>query len=348
MKERLVVMLKDYIKIILDLIKSKNIKLFEEFLKSINYDSTYINGKIKGTPILILATMENNIKVVQLLLEHGAEVDAVDLNTGYTAFMEAMKRGYYHIADLFLHYGADINFISSIDGKSAIAMALEENSESKIKFLISNNARIDSLKMMHNIVNAKKDNIYFFSVDRQKKNLKRSSVSETNKINESSHNIITNINVDFVEEHKKILKAKVRKVLVEYKLYNNKERLVYNSLTIKNFTSYMTDEDKKNILLSFIVNGDLYLLKKFIVNFEDIRKFIIRDTVIPVLPVVLDKIDVVKLFFEHNLYFQDESKIGFNIIELSCSKYMRELFNNYIEKRKLSSNQNIGKVNFVE
>jgi len=334
-------MRKEYIKIIFDLIKSKNIKLFDEFLKSVDYDDTYINCKIDGVPLLMIATMENNIRAVQLMLENGAEVDAIDLNTGYTSFMVAVKRGYYHIADLFLHYGANIDYVSSVDGKSAISMAFEENSEAKIKFLINNNARIELLnKHNNNSTNNKKSNIYIFSSSKKKKN--------SNHSIEKYPSVTNNLKLDFVEEQKRILQAKVRKVLVEYKLYNNKEHLVYNCLTIKNFTAYMSDEDKKNILSSFIINGDIYLLRKFIINFEDIRTFIIRDTVIPVLPVVLDKIDIVKLFFEHNLYFQNESRIGYNIIELSCSKYMKELFSNYIEKHKSNNNQSIGKVNFIE
>lgn len=66
-----------------------------------------------GMQLLSLATHTGNIAVAKFLLEHGAEVDALDVD-GSTPLRYAASQGYFELAKLLLEYGARAD---ATDGK---------------------------------------------------------------------------------------------------------------------------------------------------------------------------------------------------------------------------------------
>lgn len=57
---------------------------------------------------LLVATMGNHLEIVNLILEHKPNVNALDKD-GHTALTIACKEGYLEIAQALLNYGAYIN-----------------------------------------------------------------------------------------------------------------------------------------------------------------------------------------------------------------------------------------------
>lgn len=67
----------------------------------------FFEGMYSWTALLV-ATQGNHVDVVNLLLEHKPNVNALDKD-GCTALMIACKEGYYEIATALLNSGAYIN-----------------------------------------------------------------------------------------------------------------------------------------------------------------------------------------------------------------------------------------------
>lgn len=64
-------------------------------------------GMYSWTPLLV-ATMGNHLEIVNLILEHKPNVNALDKD-GHTALTIACKEGFLEIAQALLNYGAYIN-----------------------------------------------------------------------------------------------------------------------------------------------------------------------------------------------------------------------------------------------
>lgn len=75
-----------------------------------------------GRTALHYAASENNAKEVQRLIAGGAAVDARD-NDQWTPLIFAAQMGYADIATLLLDHGADVNAIN-VSGRSALARAV--------------------------------------------------------------------------------------------------------------------------------------------------------------------------------------------------------------------------------
>ena len=79
------------------------------------------------TPLMYAVT-ENNLHAAWLLLEYGADVNAVTTHDG-TALRIAVILGYEEMAALLLQYGADVNFIT--DGMTNLEAAISSSSPRK-------------------------------------------------------------------------------------------------------------------------------------------------------------------------------------------------------------------------
>ena len=85
-----------------------------------------------------------NDKVVRLLLEHGAEVDAKN-ESGETALMVAASNGYEKNVTLLLEHGADAD-LRNADGKTARELAARYSSSAKER---ASRESITNLLMRH-------------------------------------------------------------------------------------------------------------------------------------------------------------------------------------------------------
>ena len=90
---------------------------------------TSIEGTLDVTP-LHSAAVNNDLRVIGLLLQHGADVDAVDAD-GYTALHVAAVRGKREVVEKLVRLNADINKVT-IDGRDALDLAVQ-NEEAEIE-----------------------------------------------------------------------------------------------------------------------------------------------------------------------------------------------------------------------
>ncbi|MCW3075280.1 MAG: hypothetical protein JWP69_2349 [Flaviaesturariibacter sp.] len=88
------------------------VKMCELFPELINEQDS------KGFSPLIIAVYNNQLPVVSVLLQNGAEVNAQD-RSGNTALMGACFKGYKEAAELLVNNGADVNLLN---GQNAPAL----------------------------------------------------------------------------------------------------------------------------------------------------------------------------------------------------------------------------------
>jgi len=77
---------------------------------------------------LMYAVSQNNINAAKILLEHGANVNAVTVANG-TALRIAVYMKNIKMAALLIEYGADVNFIT--DGTTNLRAAIEDENQDK-------------------------------------------------------------------------------------------------------------------------------------------------------------------------------------------------------------------------
>ena len=83
-----------------------------------------VNAKTSdGTPLLCVSARNKCLDKVKWLVENGANIDAVSLDRGYSAVMDAVWRKDYSITKYLVEKGANLNFIS-LDGQPLIVLAV--------------------------------------------------------------------------------------------------------------------------------------------------------------------------------------------------------------------------------
>ena len=95
-----------------------------------------------GVTALMSAAARGNRRVVDLLLQRGAEINLQDSSKGYTALIVAAGTGHEHVVDLLLRRGAEINLQSS-DGVTALMLAAGTGHEQVVDLLLQRGAAIN-------------------------------------------------------------------------------------------------------------------------------------------------------------------------------------------------------------
>jgi len=88
------------------------------------------------------AAISGHIGVVEILLNNGARVDALD-NMGYTPLHRAVENGHTDVAKLLIDKGADVN-AETLEGLTPLHIAIRNNNIDLVKFLLSAGADIDA------------------------------------------------------------------------------------------------------------------------------------------------------------------------------------------------------------
>ncbi len=96
----------------------------------------------RGVPVLYHAVKNNFIPLMHLLIERGADVNAVSADRGNTALMEAAGQGLIEEVKGLLSAGADPD-IQSKNGQTALMLAVGEGRSDIAKILLDAGAALD-------------------------------------------------------------------------------------------------------------------------------------------------------------------------------------------------------------
>ncbi|MCR5189123.1 MAG: ankyrin repeat domain-containing protein [Treponema sp.] len=100
-----------------------------------------------GVPMLNIACRNDNFEFTKMILELGADLNAVSNDRGYTAVMDAVWRGNEKITKYLIDKGADLNTINK-EGQTNLILAVGANRENIVKLLAENGSDPDVKDMM--------------------------------------------------------------------------------------------------------------------------------------------------------------------------------------------------------
>jgi ankyrin repeat protein len=126
-----------------EFMKSRSFKGHADTIKSPIPQNKDINARnIRGQTPLHLASAENNNDAVKLLLESGAEVDAVATNSGCTSLHYAASLGHVDLCESLIRYGADTDSQTARLG-TPLHLAIARGYPEVVTLLLKYRARLD-------------------------------------------------------------------------------------------------------------------------------------------------------------------------------------------------------------
>lgn len=125
-------------------IAKDKIEIVNEFLEA----GMSVNSRDDmGVPMLNIACRNDNFEFTKMILELGADLNAVSDDRGYTAVMDAVWRGNEKITKYLIEQGADLNTINK-EGQSNLILAVGANRENIVRLLAENGSDPDVKDMM--------------------------------------------------------------------------------------------------------------------------------------------------------------------------------------------------------
>lgn len=125
-------------------IAKDKIEIVNEFLEA----GMSVNSRDDmGVPMLNIACRNDNFEFTKMILDLGAELNAVSDDRGYTAVMDAVWRGNEKITKFLIEKGADLNTINK-EGQTNLILAVGANRENIVKLLAENGSDPDVKDMM--------------------------------------------------------------------------------------------------------------------------------------------------------------------------------------------------------
>ncbi len=95
----------------------------------------------EGTPPLCTAARNDQNEMALWLVNHGADIDAISVDRGYSAVMDAVWKNNYELAKTLVEAGSNLNFVSN-DGQTALILAVGAGNEPMCELLASNGADV--------------------------------------------------------------------------------------------------------------------------------------------------------------------------------------------------------------
>lgn len=93
----------------------------KEVLEGLSQLSSINEKNNKGHSLLMLAAYNNQLELTKILLEHGADVNSIDLS-GNSILMGVAFKGYLSVCEVLIKNGADTTFKNS-QGQQALDFA---------------------------------------------------------------------------------------------------------------------------------------------------------------------------------------------------------------------------------
>jgi len=92
-----------------------------------------------GTPMLCIAARNNRKKMIEKLIDLGADINAISLDRGYSPIMDAVWKSNSEIVEILISRGANLDFISR-DGQPILVLAVGTGNEKICRLLVENGA----------------------------------------------------------------------------------------------------------------------------------------------------------------------------------------------------------------
>jgi ankyrin repeat protein len=92
-----------------------------------------------GWTPLMKAALNGNLNIIQLLLQHGANTELVD-SGGYTAMLLAASNNHHHVVEALLNKGTSINHQELTRGWTALIWAAKRGHAETVELLLSHRA----------------------------------------------------------------------------------------------------------------------------------------------------------------------------------------------------------------
>lgn len=105
-----------------------------------------IRDRFGSTPLLIAAELGYNT-IVEYLLEHGADPNALDIRSGFSSLMFASLTGNKKLIKVLIKHKANVNALSHW-GCSPLSLAMGNNYRNVVKTLLNAGADADLLNQM--------------------------------------------------------------------------------------------------------------------------------------------------------------------------------------------------------
>lgn len=96
---------------------------------------------IRGTA-LIIAAMEGQGQIVDLLIKNKANVNVCEGRNGYTPLIAAIEKGHVNVVRLLATAGANVNYLDRGDGETLLMKAVRRDNTEMVKVLLDSKADI--------------------------------------------------------------------------------------------------------------------------------------------------------------------------------------------------------------
>ena len=152
---------------IFSMIDHGDIESLESYLNSPEVDLT-VKDSIGETPLHV-AVENNNYQIVQLLLEHGADVNILDDYNDTPLHLASAKDLNISIVQLLLEHGADVEIRENRNGDTPLHLASYNGNYQIVQLLLEHGANVDSRDFEENTplhqasINKHYSIVHFFS-----------------------------------------------------------------------------------------------------------------------------------------------------------------------------------------
>jgi ankyrin repeat protein len=168
-----------------------------------------VNQEQDGVPLLFVACQNGNLKIVKILIEHGADVNKSEKSSDSTSILTAAQHGYLKIVELLIEHGADVNKVNSY-GATPLILASDRGHIEMVKVLLKAGAQV-------NLAGSRNRTSLFFAIEQANQELIELLIDKGANVNHIDNigyapldiaNKISCVSVDNEKDKKEYIKCK--------------------------------------------------------------------------------------------------------------------------------------------